>query len=131
VTNGIDFSGVTFSNAFLLGPGSFKVDGSANITANTLSLGTGTTNVATVGSINMAANASVPTPANGYGRAGIPDIIVCHKGKFLAIECKAGYNKTTLLQEREIVNIHKAGGAAIVVREDTIDALERWFEESE
>jgi Holliday junction resolvase len=68
-------------------------------------------------------------PANGYGRAGIPDIIVCHKGKFLAIECKAGYNKTTLLQEREIVNIHKAGGAAMVVREDTIDALEKWFEE--
>ena len=67
--------------------------------------------------------------ANGYGRAGIPDIIVCHKGKFLAIECKAGKNKPTALQEREIVSIHKAGGAAMVVREDTVAALEQWFEE--
>lgn len=69
-------------------------------------------------------------PANGYGRAGIPDIIVCYKGKFLAIECKAGYNKPTPLQEREITAIHKAGGAAMVVREDTTDLLEDWFKRS-
>ena len=67
-------------------------------------------------------------PANGYGRAGIPDLIVCHKGKFLAVECKAGYNKTTPLQEREIMAIHKAGGSAMVVREDTVELLEAWFE---
>lgn len=64
---------------------------------------------------------------NGYGRAGIPDIIVCYKGRFLGVECKAGYNKTTALQEREILAIHKAGGAAMVVREDTLDELEKWF----
>lgn len=69
-------------------------------------------------------------PANGYGRAGIPDIIVCYRGKFLAIECKAGYNKPTPLQEREIAAIHKAGGSAMVVREDTIDLLEEWFKRS-
>lgn len=63
----------------------------------------------------------------GYGRSGIPDIIVCHKGQFLGIECKAGYNKTTPLQEREIAAIHKAGGAAMVVREDTLELLERWL----
>ena len=28
--------------------------------------------------------------ANGYGRAGIPDIVCCINGCFLAIECKAG-----------------------------------------
>ena len=67
-------------------------------------------------------------PANGYGRSGIPDIVICHKGKFLAVECKAGNNKTTPLQEREIMAIHKAGGAAMVVREDTIDMLSAWFE---
>lgn len=66
---------------------------------------------------------------NGYGRGGIPDIIVCYKGHFLAIECKAGYNKPTALQEREIAAIHKAGGAAMVVREDTTDLLEAWFRE--
>lgn len=55
------------------------------------------------------------------------DAIVCYKGKFLAVEFKAGYNSTTALQEREINAIHKAGGAAMVVREDTLDELERWF----
>lgn len=65
----------------------------------------------------------------GYGRSGIPDIIVCYRGRFLAIECKAGYNKTTALQEREILAIHKAGGSAMVVREDTTDLLEAWFKD--
>jgi len=64
---------------------------------------------------------------NGYGRAGIPDCLVCFKGKFLGIEFKAGYNKPTALQEREMMEINKAGGSAMVVREDTLDALEDWF----
>ena len=66
---------------------------------------------------------------NGYGRAGVPDIIVCFKGRFLGVECKAGFNKPTLLQEKEIAAIHKAGGSAMVVREDTIDLLNEWFME--
>lgn len=60
---------------------------------------------------------------------GVVDIIVCYRGLFLGIECKAGFNKPTALQEREMVNIHKAGGAAIVIREDTIDMLDMWFAE--
>lgn len=64
---------------------------------------------------------------NGYGRAGIPDIVACYKGHFLAIECKAGFNKPTALQEREMAAIQKAGGSAMVVREDTVDLLQHWF----
>lgn len=67
---------------------------------------------------------------NGYGRAGIPDIIVCFKGLFLGVECKAGFNKPTALQEREMTEIHKAGGSAMVVREDTTDMLNNWFMEN-
>ena len=66
---------------------------------------------------------------NGYGRAGIPDIIVCYRGMFLGIECKAGFNKTTALQEREMADIHRAGGSAMVIREDTTELLEEWFHE--
>lgn len=65
----------------------------------------------------------------GYGRAGIPDMIVCYRGMFLGVEFKAGYNKPTALQEREMAMIEKAGGSAMVIREDTIDALEQWFKE--
>lgn len=64
---------------------------------------------------------------NGYGRAGIPDAIVCFQGRFLGVEFKAGYNKPTALQEREMVEISKAGGSAMVVREDTLNQLEEWF----
>ena len=64
---------------------------------------------------------------HGFGRSGVPDIICCHRGKFLAIECKAGYNKTTPLQDRELAAISKAGGSAMVVREDTVNLLEEWL----
>lgn len=65
---------------------------------------------------------------HGYGRSGVPDIIACVNGLFLAIECKAGTNKPTALQVREIESIRKAGGVAIVTNEenwDTVRALVR------
>lgn len=61
--------------------------------------------------------------SNGMGRHGIPDIIVCAYGCFLAIECKAGNGKVTALQEREMQRIQAAGGYAIVVNDD-IDTFE-------
>lgn len=66
--------------------------------------------------------------ANGYGRVGIPDIICCVDGRYLAIECKAGAGKTTVLQDREIAAITKAGGVAIVVNEDGVAALPHTIE---
>ena len=56
---------------------------------------------------------------------GIPDIIVCHHGNFIAIECKAGNGKTTRLQDRELDNINKAGGVAIVINETNIALVTR------
>lgn len=64
-------------------------------------------------------------PANGFGRAGIPDIIGCMDGHFIAIECKAGNGKTTALQERELDRIHNAGGTTYIAREDNIDELQQ------
>ena len=57
----------------------------------------------------------------GYGKSGVPDIVCCYRGKFLAIECKAGKNKPTALQNINIAAIRKAGGVALVVNEDNID----------
>jgi len=61
--------------------------------------------------------------ANGFGRAGIPDIICCFGGRFIAIECKAGKGVTTALQDRELAAIRTAGGMAVVVNETNIDEL--------
>lgn len=55
---------------------------------------------------------------HGYGRAGVPDIIACVNGQFLAIECKAGNNKPTELQVREIERIRNRGGQALVANEE-------------
>lgn len=55
---------------------------------------------------------------HGYGRSGVPDIVCCVNGKFLAIECKAGKNKPTALQVREIEAIRKCNGVAVVVNEE-------------
>ena len=62
-------------------------------------------------------------PGMGLGRAGIPDIIACHRGRFIAIECKAGDNQPTALQSRELEAITNAGGLAFVVRESNLDRL--------
>ncbi len=61
--------------------------------------------------------------ANGLGRAGIPDIIACLRGYFIAIECKAGKGKTTALQDRELQRIRNAGGVALVINENNMDEL--------
>ena len=63
-------------------------------------------------------------PGMGLGRSGIPDIIGCKNGKFIAIECKAGKGKVTALQERELIAICNAGGFTFVVNETCLDELE-------
>ena len=57
---------------------------------------------------------------SGYGRSGVPDIIVCYKGKFIGIECKAGKGKLTALQERNIKQIKANQGLAYVINEGNI-----------
>jgi Holliday junction resolvase len=57
----------------------------------------------------------------GYGKSGVPDIIGCYEGKFFGIECKAGKNKPTPLQEKNLADIKAAGGIALVVNEDNIE----------
>ena len=59
----------------------------------------------------------------GMGRSCVPDIICCVKGKFLAIECKAGSNKTTALQNRELNAIIDAGGVALIINEGNMITL--------
>lgn len=59
----------------------------------------------------------------GMGRAGIPDIIGCYNGLFVAFECKANGNKPTALQERELNAIRTAKGLAFVVDENNLDDI--------
>jgi len=66
----------------------------------------------------------------GYGKSGVPDIVGCHAGLFFGIECKAGKNKATPLQEKNLKEINAAGGLDLIVNEDNMhevsDILTSW-----
>ena len=64
----------------------------------------------------------------GYGRAGVPDIIACFNGQFIAIETKAGKGQLTELQKRELRLIEENGGHAFVINETSLHHLEKYFE---
>jgi len=68
----------------------------------------------------------------GYGKSGVPDIVGCYKGLFFGIECKAGKNKPTPLQDINLKEIRKAGGMDMVVNEDNVggvsSSLTSWAE---
>ena len=52
---------------------------------------------------------------SGRMRAGVPDLLCCYLGRFVAFEVKRSGGKPTKLQEHEIKKIQEAGGMAFVV----------------
>jgi len=60
-------------------------------------------------------------PANGYGRAGIPDFVGWVNGMPFAVETKFGKGVTTANQNREINDATHAGGEVWIVRETNVD----------
>jgi len=68
----------------------------------------------------------------GYGASGVPDILVCFQGKFIAIECKANGNKPTALQAQHMKRIQQGGGTAVVVDENNVKTmLETLFDDTD
>lgn len=57
------------------------------------------------------------------GRSGIPDLIICRKGRLLGVEVKAGKNTPTPLQLKELNGITKAGGIGMWVNENSLEEL--------
>ena len=61
----------------------------------------------------------------GYGNSGVPDFLICHKGRFIAVEAKAGTNKPTALQELHLQRIRARGGIALVINETNMEELKK------
>lgn len=59
----------------------------------------------------------------GYGASGVPDIVVCYKGRFIGIECKADARKRgpTPLQTKNLTQIRQTGGVAMVIDKNNIE----------
>jgi hypothetical protein len=64
-------------------------------------------------------------PAGPHSRRGVPDLLACYRGRFLALELKTpGRPEATTLQAREIMAITAAGGwASVVLPGLDLDAL--------
>jgi len=69
--------------------------------------------------------------AGPYGRAGIPDRLVCAKGKFVGIEVKADASKKpTRLQTSCMAQIEASGGRCFVVYDDaTLEQVRQYLVE--
>jgi Holliday junction resolvase len=65
----------------------------------------------------------------GFGNSGVPDILVCYKGRFIGIECKAGKGRLTALQEHNLNAIELSGGVALVINENNVEDLQQLIEE--
>lgn len=61
------------------------------------------------------------TWSNGIQRQGIPDLLVCCNGFFVAVELKAEKGRPSDLQLWNINEIRKAGGIAIVLYPDQFE----------
>jgi hypothetical protein len=53
---------------------------------------------------------------NGFTKVGVPDILACVAGKFLAIELKTDTGRVTPIQEHQLQEIRKAGGYGMILR---------------
>lgn len=65
----------------------------------------------------------------GYGQSGVPDVVGCYKGIFFGIECKSGSNKPTPLQDKNLTDIRKQKGIAIVINEKNVDNISGIFDD--
>lgn len=79
-----------------------------------------------------------PVNSQGYGRKGIPDILSCLHGWFVAVECKVPPDTPNAWQKRELfgefdergqlshMGVQPAGGVALVVTD--VAQLEMWYQ---
>jgi hypothetical protein len=56
------------------------------------------------------------TWGGGFQRSGVPDLLICYKGRFIGIELKAEKGKVSELQDRELRLIRNAGGMGFILR---------------
>lgn len=59
--------------------------------------------------------------ANRNTRSGVPDVLCCLNGFFLAIEVKAANGKPSYLQKEHCDQINRACGCAVILYPDQFD----------
>lgn len=72
------------------------------------------------------------TWGGGYQRSGVPDLLVCYKGKFMGLELKGERGRVSSLQQVELRDIRQSGGIGLILRpshildfENLLDSIDR------
>lgn len=65
--------------------------------------------------------------ANSFTRVGIPDILACVNGYFIAIEVKAENGKPSELQLHQCKKIRKAGGFSFILYPSGFDTFKNFI----
>lgn len=63
-----------------------------------------------------------------FTKSGIPDLLVCYKGKFIAIEVKAENGKPSDLQLYNLRKIEEAGGKSFLLYPKDFETLKKYIE---
>lgn len=66
--------------------------------------------------------------ANGFTKRGVPDLLACVNGRFLAIEVKGDDGAPTDLQLYNLALITKAGGYGVVAYPEDFQSLSELVE---
>lgn len=62
-----------------------------------------------------------------YTTSGIPDIIACVRGHFVALEVKSSTGKTSKLQDYNLKKINDSGGVALVVNPENWEEVKTYL----
>ena len=66
-----------------------------------------------------------------YTVNGIPDLICCYKGKFIALEIKSKTGVASEIQEFQMNKIRSSGGVAMVLRPQNFEEFKKLIESME
>lgn len=66
--------------------------------------------------------------ANAYTKSGIPDVLCCCNGHFVAIEVKAPNGKPSELQKRNIREINDGNGFGLILYPDQFDTFKEMIQ---
>ena len=64
----------------------------------------------------------------GYQKAGIPDLLMCVNGFFIAVELKASQGTASELQKLNIERINAVGGRAFILYPDGFESFKYLIE---
>ena len=62
-----------------------------------------------------------------FTKAGVPDLICCVNGQFVAIELKTDTGRLSKLQEYNLAKIKESGGQALVLRPSGYEAFKEFI----